>query len=484
MQANSAAKPKKKQSDDKKCAECAKKDNCEHCMDDKKCAECAKKDNCEHCMGVSDGNGGTKKSDGCVGNRQVGVRCICCKRLGDADRQRNSRKSKGKCPIAPAAIDVVSAVPIEGDWQQVDSTTDQHSPPSASEDCVTATAVADEFGPNAIVVVSAVPIEGNWQQVDSITDQHSPPSASEYCVTATAVADEFGPDLRSLVEHANSLVHRCRSAESDTVTQGRLLSLQARVQALADYLRACVPVNPLDRRELQACTLSESTSGAVQCGLHVEAQSVAAPGYDDRLVDGSFVEVSHDTAPPLGDPVSESSTPPSLPSHHADELRTPTMETDLLPTGRDGTHSPASFDLVDDLLSRKISDLSVHGEDDEAHDAKKRSREDRSQPRWDVTQIVKDIGKFDKDHQYMMNSTWPHSIDKLDLTDNRRCTASYEYVQLTSLCSPSESGCLFDGYMWTEGKRRMSAKFTDAMLQFINSSCAHCHTHGWSPHHD
>lgn len=340
---------------------------------------------------------------------------------------RPARKSKGKCSIPPAAIDVVTAVLIERDWQQV----------------------------------------------DSITDQHSPPSASEDCVTATAVADEFGPDLRSLVEHANSLVlcfagNRWRSAESDAVTQGRLLSLQA----LADHLH----------RELQACMLSDSTSGAVQCGIHVEAQSVAAPTRDDdHLADGSFVEVSHDTAPPLGDPVSESSTPPSLTSHHDDaslELRTPTMETDLLPTGRGGTHSPA----LCDLLSREISGLSVHGEDDEAHDAKKRSREDRSQPRWDVTQIVKDIGMFHKDHQYMMNSTWPHSIDKLDLTDNRRCTASYEYVQLTSLCSPSESGCLFDGYMWTEGKRPMSAKFTAAMLQFISSSCAHCQTHGWSPH--
>jgi hypothetical protein len=144
--------------------------------------------------------------------------------------------------------------------------------------------------------------------------------------------------------------------------------------------------------------LSESTSGAVQCGIHVEAQSVAAPGYDDHLVDGSFFEVSHDTAPPLGDPVSESSTPPSLTSHHDDELRTPTMETDLLQTGRDGTHSPALCDL---------SSLSVHGEDDEAYDAKKRSREDRSQPQWD-------IGKFNAGHQYMMSSTWPHSIDKLD----------------------------------------------------------------------
>jgi hypothetical protein len=174
----------------------------------------------------------------------------------------------------------------------------------------------------------------------------------------------------------------------------------------------------------------------------------------------------------LGDPVSESSTPPSLTSHHDDELRTPTMETDLLQTGRDGTHSPAFADLVHDLFSRKISDLTVHGEDDEAHDPKKRSREDRSQPRWDVTQIVKDIGKFDKDHQYMMNSTCPHSIDKLDLTNNRRCTASYEYEKLKSR------------YMWTESDCPMSAKFTAAMRQFIKSSCAHCHTHGWSPHHD
>jgi hypothetical protein len=234
-----------------------------------------------------------------------------------------------------------------------------------------------------------------------------------------------------------------------------------------------VPANPLDRTEL-LCILSESTSGAEQRGIHAEAR-VAALGYD-LLVDGSFCEVSHDTAPPLGDcPVSGSlsSTRPSFTRHHDDaslELRTPTMEADLLPMGCDGTHSPALADLV--------NDLTIHREDDEMHDAHKRPREDRSQPQWEVTHIVKGIGAVQANHQYIMSSTWPHSIDKLDLTDNKRCAASYEYVQLRS---PSESESRFDGYMWTEGGRRMSPKFTDAMLQFIKSSCAHCQT-GWSPH--
>jgi hypothetical protein len=126
-------------------------------------------------------------------------RCDWCKNQYGADRHAKSReliKAKAKLSIAPAAIDVVSANPIERDRQQF----------------------------------------------DSITDQHSPPSASEYCVTATAVADEFGPDLRSLVKHANSLVlcfagNRWRSAESDAVTQGRLLSLHA----LAVHLQSECP---------------------------------------------------------------------------------------------------------------------------------------------------------------------------------------------------------------------------------------------------
>jgi hypothetical protein len=185
MQTNSEAKPDKKQLPKSKCATCKEA-----------------KVKCGHCMGVPDGNGGTKYwAPDCKQNRGGdGVRCICCKRRGDADRQAISKaNAKGKCSIAPAVIDVVSAIPIAR----------------------------------------------GWQQVDSITDQHSPPPASEDSVTATAAADKFGPDLRSLVQHANSLKlcfagNRLRSAESTTVTQGRLLSLEA----LAVHLQSECPSTP------------------------------------------------------------------------------------------------------------------------------------------------------------------------------------------------------------------------------------------------
>ena len=111
----------------------------------------------------------------------------------------------------------------------------------------------------------------------------------------------------------------------------------------------------------------------------------------------------------------------------------------------------------------------------------KHSREDGSQPQWDVTHIVKATSEFREQHQYMMSTTWPHPIEKLDLTDNNRCAKTYDYVQLSPSENGSESG--FSGYMWKKGNNEggveMSEAFTSAMLDFSTSqstsTCRHPH---------
>jgi hypothetical protein len=176
---------------------------------------------------------------------------------------------------------------------------------------------------------------------------------------------------------------------------------------------------------------------------------------------------------------------------------------------RDAVHvDAASAEAHESTLAALLDEITFHSEEDEVKDAdttstpesvssvasttfssspsgvtvtSKRSREDGSQPQWDVTHIVKEIGSLHEQHQYMMSTTWPHPIKKLDLTDNSRCAKTYDYVELSPSENGSESG--FSGYMWkkenNEGGVEMSETFTKAMRDFSTShstsTCRHPH---------
>jgi len=190
-------------------------------------------------------------------------------------------------------------------------------------------------------------------------------------------------------------------------------------------------VNPLERNQLQACMSSEVTRDAV----HVDAASA---------------EAHESTLAALLDEI----------TFHSEEDEVKDANT---------TSTPESVSSV--------ASTTIPGSSSGVPVTSKHSREDGSQPQWDVTHIVKEIGRFHEQHQYMMSTTRPYAIEKLDLTDNNRCAKTYDYVQLSPSENGSESG--FGRYMWNEGGVKMSEAFTSAMLDFSTShstsTCRHPH---------